>query len=172
VRIALAFILTAIGLVTALAQEQERRLIDRVLKPDMTLENRAQNKKFTGKPKVIERQASVRTFYISQTPQTKTKEFAEQREYSAREFAAHHFRDGQMKSTMQARAARVKTFTVEGGTGALVVRDVSDAEKKIASSDFAGSRPFLGKGKSQKPLTRHNRPLSIDEVRELLNKNK
>jgi hypothetical protein len=44
--------------------------------------------------------------------------------------------------------------------------------KKYATRDFAGNRPFLGQGKSQKALHAQDRPLTIDEVRELLNKNK
>jgi hypothetical protein len=37
---------------------------------------------------------------------------------------------------------------------------------------FAGNRPFLDQGKSQKALSRQNPPLTIEQVRELLNKNK
>jgi hypothetical protein len=54
-------------------------------------------------------------------------------------------------------------------------RDVSTnayRTKKYATRDFAGNRPFLGQGKSQKALHAQDRPLTIDEVRELLNKNK
>jgi hypothetical protein len=112
----------------------------------------------------------VQTFYISRKAQT--KEFAGQREYTARQFAAHHFRDGETTSTMQARAARVKKFSVNDGTGALVERGVAGGEKKIASFEFAVSRPFLDQCKSQKALSQHDAPLTIDQVRELLNKNK
>jgi hypothetical protein len=54
-------------------------------------------------------------------------------------------------------------------------RDLSgsaSSTKKYATGDFAGNRPFLGQGKSQKALHAQDRPLTIDEVRELLNKNK
>ena len=40
------------------------------------------------------------------------------------------------------------------------------------SHSFAGNRPFLGQGKSQKALSAQDRPLTIEQVRELLNKNK
>ena len=40
----------------------------------------------------------------------------------------------------------------------------------LAISPVTG--PFLGQGKSQKALHAQDRPLTIDEVRELLNKNK
>jgi hypothetical protein len=38
--------------------------------------------------------------------------------------------------------------------------------------DFGGSRPFLAEGKSQKALRTKNKPLTIEQVRELLNKSK
>jgi hypothetical protein len=42
----------------------------------------------------------------------------------------------------------------------------------MAASDYPGTRPFLAHGKSQKALSAQDRALTIDEVRELLNKNK
>jgi len=38
--------------------------------------------------------------------------------------------------------------------------------------DYAGIRPFLDQGKSQKSLSAQNKQLTIEQVRELLNKNK
>jgi hypothetical protein len=38
--------------------------------------------------------------------------------------------------------------------------------------EYAGTRPFLDKGKSQKSLQAQNKPLTIEQVRELLNKSK
>lgn len=169
-RTALVFILVAIGIATVRAQQQEQRLVDRLLKPDTTLGNNAQDKKFVAKSKKIEQQAPVQSFYVATKPQTKP--FARQREYSANQFAAHHFRDGELSSTMQVRAQRVKTFAVDEGTGTLVMRDVTDGKKKIASTEFDGERPFLDEGKSQKALSQHGTPLTIEQVRELLNKNK
>jgi hypothetical protein len=170
VRTAFVLIFVVLGFSTVRAQEQEQRLVDRLLKPDTTLGNNAQNKKFVAKSGKIEQQAPVRSFYVASKVQTKP--FAGQREYSATEFAAHHFRDGELSSTMQVRAQRVKTFVVDQGTGALVLRDVTDGKKKIASSEFEGERPFLDQGKSQKALSQHGTPLTIEQVRELLNKNK
>jgi len=168
VRSAFVFIFFACSIV--IANGQERRLVDRLLQPDATLNNTAQNKKFIAKSKRVEKQASVQSFSVSQT--ARTKQFADQREYSASEFAAHHFRDGELSSTMQARAERAKRFSVNNGTGTLQVRDITDGKKKIASTEFADERPFLEKGKSQESLSQHDTPLTIDQVRELLNKNK
>jgi hypothetical protein len=136
----------------------------------MTLRNNAQNKQFVVRGQTFDKQAQVRPFYIAKV--SLTKDYLDQREFSAKEFAAHHFRDGEVTSTMQARAARVKTFSVDDGTGALHLRDMPGGNKKVASSAFTGTSPFLDKGKSQKALSQHDTPLTIEQVRELLNKNK
>ena len=136
----------------------------------MTLQNSAQDKKFVARSKVVDKQAEVRPFYVAKAP--RTKKYVEQRQFSARDFAAHHFRDGEATSTMQTRAERVQTFAVNDGTGALSIRDLPGSSKKIATTDFAGTRQFLDKGKSQKALSQHDTPLTIEQVRELLNKNK
>ncbi len=47
-----------------------------------------------------------------------------------------------------------------------------DARKTVATSNYSDTRPFLVHGKSEKSLSAPNRPMTIDEVRELLNKNK
>src|SRR5581483_7104784 len=52
------------------------------------------------------------------------------------------------------------------------LRSAPDSDKKRPSRAYAQSRPFLGEGKSQKSLNRQNAPLTIEQVRELLNKNK
>ena len=51
-------------------------------------------------------------------------------------------------------------------------RDAPQSDKKVASRSYAENRPFLDQGKSQKSLNRKNAPLTIEQVRELLNKNK
>jgi hypothetical protein len=49
---------------------------------------------------------------------------------------------------------------------------VHDVNKRKETNDFAGNRPFLEQGKSQKALSQQKPSLTIEEVRELLNKNK
>ncbi len=163
-------VLLSCGFSVVRAQEQEHRLVDRLLRPDMTLQNSAQNKKFSARIRTFDKQAEVRPFYVAKVP--RTKEYVDQRVFSPKEFAAHHFRDGEITSTVQTRAQRVKGFAVDEGTGALTVRDMPGASTKVASSQFTGSRQFLEKGKSQKALSQHDTPLTIEQVRELLNKNK
>ena len=45
-------------------------------------------------------------------------------------------------------------------------------DRAIATGNFTNSRAFLDKGKSQKALSQQSKPLTIEQVRELLNKNK
>jgi hypothetical protein len=52
------------------------------------------------------------------------------------------------------------------------IRTAHDSNRIAQSGEFAGERPFLDKGKSQKSLSQPSKPMTIDEVRELLNKNK
>jgi hypothetical protein len=151
-------------------EQQQRPLVERLLKPDMTLQNDAQNKAFVTRSQDFDRRAQVRPFYVGKF--SGTKEYNNQREFSASEFAAHHFRDGELASTMQARAERVKTFSVDNATGSSLVRDMPGASKKVVPSAFAGTRPFLVRGKSQTALSQRDTPLTIEQVRELLNKNK
>jgi hypothetical protein len=165
-----ALMVLSLILSSARGQEQERPLVDRLLRPDMTLQNNAQNKEFVARSQAFDKQAQVRPFYIAKI--FRTKEYSDQREFSAREFAAHHFRDGEVTSTMQARAQRVKTFGMDDGTGALRLRDMPGGDKKVVSFAFTGTGPFLDKGKSQKALGQHDTPLTNEQVRELLNKNK
>ena len=53
-----------------------------------------------------------------------------------------------------------------------LVRTSSEAEKLVLLHEYPDTRPFLAKGTRQEVLSQQDRPLTIDEVRELLNKNK
>lgn len=50
----------------ASAQEQERKLVDRLLKPDTALQNSEQGKKFTAGGSVEARSTSPKSFYLSE----------------------------------------------------------------------------------------------------------
>jgi len=111
----------------------------------MTLQNDAQNKKFTGDGSAsINKRANVGTFYVHQ--KSHSKNFSGTRDFSTTQFYSHTYRGGRT------------AYEVSG--------------KKVAARAYAGNRPFLDEGKSQKSLNRQNEPLTIEQVRELLNKNK
>src|SRR4030095_12663409 len=60
-------ILWAAAVCCVRGQDQERKLMDRLLKPDMTLQNEAQNKKFIGDGSAsINQRATVGSFYAQQ----------------------------------------------------------------------------------------------------------
>src|SRR5215468_1665502 len=54
------------------AQEQERKLVDRLLNPDTKLSNSDQNKKFNGGTEAPTRSVSTKSFYVSEKKLTKT----------------------------------------------------------------------------------------------------
>ncbi len=152
------------------AQDQEKKLVDRLLKPDMTLQNDAQNKKFVGDGSVsVNKRANVGTFFIHQKPRSKS--FSGTRDVSTTQFYSQTYRGGRTAyvSSQQTFANSKATFANQTATG---VRDAPQSGKKVASRAYAGNRPFLDEGKSQKSLNRQNDPLTIEQVRELLNKNK
>ena len=165
VRAAALFILAFLALATtSYGQEQERKLVDRLLSPDTKLSNSDQNKTFSGGTEAPTRSASTKTFYVSEKKLTKT--FLADRQATTSTFSTRSYTT---KSATLPASPPMKGFETKKA------RDVSTnaySTKKYATRDFAGNRPFLGQGKSQKGLHAQDRPLTIDEVRELLNKNK
>jgi hypothetical protein len=151
------------------AQEQERKLIDRLLRPDLTLQNSAQNKKFAIKSTSDDGPLKMRRFFWQRKMMTKT--FSNTRNFSTRSFQTNSFENRhKTAASLSAKTVDKSNFAFE--TQTVEVRPVSDSEKKISGNDFAGNRPFLGQGNSQKALSAQDKPLTIEQVRELLNKNK
>jgi hypothetical protein len=146
------------------AQEQERKLVDRLLSPNTKLANPDQNKKFTGGLEAPTRSAATKSFYVSEKNLGKT--FVTDRSAPTTSFRARNY---------STQAATVPTLPSTRSYQTKQARNISPSAhstKKYATRDFAGNRPFLEQGKSQKALRAQDRPLTIDEVRELLNKNK
>ena len=140
------------------------------MKPDMTLENSAQNKQFTADKTSVKKKAHVSTFYLEKKPQQ--KDYAGTRDFRSGEFNTDNYkqRDQAVAGALAEKTAPQSTYT-DSGKGAKT-RQAYDQNKTPKSRQYAGSRPYLEQGKSQKSLNRKNRPMTIDEVRELLNKNK
>jgi hypothetical protein len=140
------------------------------MKPDMTLESEAQNKKFTADRTSVNKQAHVSTFYLEK--KSPGKRFSGTRDYSASEFDARSFNQGDQAVARSAGSKKADTANYSEASKTSSTRAASDQNKSRPSRDYAGNRPYLEKGKSQKFLNRKNKPMTIDEVRELLNKNK
>jgi hypothetical protein len=111
----------------------------------------------------------VSKFYWQDKKNAKT--FPNTREFRFQQFNARSFHWPKNSPNFATKTANRSdlVFETRNVAGA---RDVADGDKKIDGHDFAGNRRFLGQGKSQKALSQQNRPLTIEEVRELLNKNK
>ncbi len=159
-----AFVFLAL-VTTTNAQEQERKLVDRLLSPDSKLANSQQNKKFMGGREASTRTASTRSFYLTEKNLGKT--FAADRRLATTSFSANEYTA--KGATVPTSPQPIPTFSTKKARS---VSPVTDSTKKYATRDYSGNRPFLGQGKSQKSLHAQDRPLTIDEVRELLNKNK
>lgn len=162
------FLLTALSCLEA--QDQERKLIDRLLRPDMTLQNTDQKKKFIADGTSINKKASVGTFYVEKKSNSKT--FSATHEFATGQFNSQSFHGSHpavLNSSHQPLGNSRVTYPTRSARDS---RDAPQSDKKAASRAYAENRPFLDQGKSQRSLNRQNAPLTIDQVRELLNKNK
>jgi hypothetical protein len=153
------------------AQDQEKKLVDRLLKPDMTLQNDAQNKKFGGDGSVsVNKRANVGTFFFHQ--KSNSKSFSGTRDFSTTQFYSQTYHGKRTASEVSSQQSVANSKAAYANQTASGVRSASQSGKKVASRGYAGTRPFLDQGTRQKSLNRQNEPLSIEQVRELLNKNK
>jgi hypothetical protein len=152
------------------AQDQESKLVDRLLRPDTTLRNDAQNKQFSADGASINKKATVGTFYVQK--KSNSKSFAGTRDFSARQFNSQSFHGTRSASGISSQQAIGNSRPSYATRTARGPRDAPQSDKKVASRSYAENRPFLEQGKSQKSLNRQNAPLTIEQVRELLNKNK
>jgi hypothetical protein len=163
-----------IGVTTSLAQEQERKLIDRILKPNTSMANSAQNKKFNN-TRIASFDKPIKTRAFSSTPKTLARSFPEERVFTPQQFAARHFRAGDSAANISPRGQLKNSDTVLAAPVATAGAQVAPESMTSATTpvrEYAATRPFLDRGKSQKSLEAQNKPLTIEQVRELLNKSK
>jgi hypothetical protein len=135
--------LAIVSLPAAWAQNQERSLVDRLLKPDTALQNNAQNKKLIADGAPINKGATVSTFYIQQKP--KPASFARTREFSSGGFNSRPFANGNRTSISAQRQAHDSSENYS--TSAVTkLPNAPDSRKEKGSRTFAGQRPFLERG--------------------------
>jgi hypothetical protein len=91
--------------------------------------------------------------------------------FSATNFRSETFNTSGSGNSLLASRSTVQENTYETPKARASV-ELRDGHKQAATNNYAGNRPFLEKGKSQKSLDRKNSPMTIEQVRELLNKNK
>jgi hypothetical protein len=151
------------------AQHQEQSLVDRLLRPNMELKNSAQGKKFTTASTAIERHGTVGTFFLQ--PNRNEKSFVGARVLTAPKYPSRTFHE----NAATAASLQDRNANTPANLSISSVRDIhqtNDAHNAIAGRGYAATGPFQEQGKSQKSLDRRNPPLTIEQVRELLNKNK
>jgi len=137
----------------------------------MTLQNDGQNKKFTGDGSAsINKRATVGSFYVHQ--KTHSKNFSGTRDFATSQFYSQTYRTGRSAYEVSSQQRTASSRFAYANQTARGIRNTPQSGKKVASRAYAGTRPFLDEGKSQKSLNQQNAPLTIDQVRELLNKNK
>jgi hypothetical protein len=152
------------------AQEQERKLMDRILQPDMSLGNPMQGKTYySGNASGLDttRTADVKDFYFSQKFSAKA--------FETKDFAAKDFWQGDFQ--FSTKSANVKSAS-EGDkiyeTKSATVKDARENAKTYDTHGYA-TREAVEKGKtSQAHLNEKylGKPeMNMDQVRDLLNKN-
>jgi hypothetical protein len=152
--------------INANGQEQERKLIDRLLKPDTALANSQQNKSFSQASSARTRSSTpaAGTFYVAE--KNLSRNFVIDRRFATTSYLARNFVT-KKANTSTARASR--TFSTQALPDAT---SKANASNRLSTREFAGERAFYVHGKSQKSLDAQHHSLTIEEVRELLNKNK
>ena len=154
---------------TIYAREQERSLVDRLLRPNMELQNNAQDQKFAANPAVIEHRGTVGTFLLQ--PTLRQKAFEDVRPLNTKEFPARSFNGGSLPN-LATQNLRVRISSSVVTSNFRGVSNAHDTNNTVPGRSFTDQHPFREEGKSQKSLNRQNPPLTIEQVRELLNKNK
>jgi len=153
------------------AQEQETKLVDRLLRPDMELKNDAQHKKFWADGRAsINKRATVGTFYAKKKPNQKS--YSATGQFSTPQYNSQAFHSERSPFNTSSQQTMGNSRFAYGNQTARGAHDTPQSDKKVAVRAYADNRPFLEEGKSQKSLNRQNPPLTIEQVRELLNKNK
>jgi hypothetical protein len=173
VRIVLTIATLCLAASPVFAQEQEGKLIDRLLRPNTALVNSAQHKKFDHTQTTqFNKPAATRSYPVVRS--SAGKPWTGDRAFTPQQFAARHFRAGDSAANISTRSQLTNNDTMIA-TSAATAGTVVAAESRESPApirQYAGVRPFLGKGKSQKALQTQNKPLTIEQVRELLNKSK
>ncbi|MBA3832481.1 MAG: hypothetical protein H0X34_11440 [Chthoniobacterales bacterium] len=155
----------------AQAQEQEHKLVDRLLRPDTTLSNSDQDKQFTAvEGTSSDKKFVVRQFYSGGARPAKS--FSGGKSFLSKIFRAGKYARAEAAANTGPNAQLAHTGRQFQTSKSSLVRKSSFAGESAKTRDYADNRPFLGEGTRQKQLSQQDHPMTIDEVRELLNKSR
>ena len=154
------------------AQQQERKLLDRIQRPNMELTNPMQAKSFEGGGGVKMKSASIGKSPYDAGKTANLKEFSWARSFLGIKNPWFGNRVFETKAAPLSGAANINSsFQVRdaavGGFSA------SDKKARVATSDM-NLRPFLIRGNSAQGLDqisdKISKEMTIDDIREMLNK--
>ncbi len=156
------------------AQEQERKLLDRIMHPNMELHAEGFSKPFETKASNRDRQANVRAFAFGHSANLKAGDGA---------FHARSFNDGRGSFRTESFAVRRATAVDRPNplgersfaVGGFPVREDRAANLSANTHQYVdATKPYLVPGKRQDSIDdlRRQKNLTIDQVREILNKNR
>ena len=157
------------AVVTVHAQEQDAKLVDRLLRPNMALVNSAQDKQFSAAGTLAAKKIPTRKFSVRERPAGKA--VASRSISSPGQLAtpSHGAQDQVANISKRPPANTDMVFVASAPHTSRVARETG---RSLTTAPFHGNRQFSGQGKSQKALSARDTPLTIEQVRELLNKNK
>jgi hypothetical protein len=183
-----ALLLFLLTLASARAQQQERKLIDRIMKPDQTLEYDVRQSSFSSSHTISPPTAHVeKTFSYDQHVLAKPFDAKTFSGAKTAWFGNFHF------ATNEARTKgkfEIPNATKKADTKTVPVSAARESSKTMDTHAFAaGSKSYFSRGRSQDRFDKEGpaatastarplgysgelKPLTIDDIRELLNKNK
>jgi hypothetical protein len=163
------FSLLVVATAIAEGQEQEGKMMDRMMRPNMELSNPAQDKKFTAVEGVsVDKKFEAKEFYSGHEPVTKS--FFGARSFFSKAFGTGKYARAKAAANYRKNADLAFASTQFQSKKSEIVKESSFAKKKSATRDYAESKPFLAEGTRQKQLSEQSHAMTIDEVRDLLNK--
>lgn len=135
----------------------------------MSLVNSAQGKQFGAAGTLVAKKIPARNFWTRD--RAPAKSFSAGSASSPGQFSTRRFAAQDETANISAKA-QLQTDMVFVASTAHNTRVAPENGHNLIAAPFPGSRQFSGQGKSQKELSARDTPLTIEQVRELLNKNK
>lgn len=148
-------------------------MLDRINNPDLTLKFDPAERQFSAGGAINDKTAAVKTFAFSKSANVRegfrTQKFSGAKSFGTKDYAGS--RDAAIAKRRFAQADRPY------GTRDFTVRDALEANKSLVVKTYANAslkEPYVPRGKSQGTIDSlmEDKNLDIDQVRELLNKNR
>ena len=157
------------------AQEQERKLLDRIQRPNMELTNPMQGKSFNGGGGVEIKDATVGRQAFTGAKSPLLKEFAGTRSFFGIKNPWFGNRVFETKPASLSKSGGLGKLDAAYPVRDALTREFPSSEKQAnLGTSTVPVRPFLVRGESQGALeqlsTKINKEMTIDDIRELLNK--